>query len=102
MSVSVGGVSRGPPPINRLFLLPAFFFLLRLGVVLASPQPKALGFYRGQAYRAASFGVSVDVHCFASKSCEHFGLSSISPLALTTGGGVFRWGENPGERRTDG
>ncbi|CAM9609032.1 unnamed protein product [Laminaria digitata] len=53
-------------------------------------ESKALGFYRGQAYRAASRGVSVDVHCFASKTCKHFGLSSMAPLALTTGGSVFR------------
>eukprot|EP00903_Cladosiphon_okamuranus_P017430 g16054.t1 len=53
-------------------------------------EPRALGFYRGQAYRAASCGISVDVHCFANRTCEHFGLSSIAPLALTTGGGVHR------------
>eukprot|EP00752_Nemacystus_decipiens_P002888 g2687.t1 len=53
-------------------------------------EPRALGFYRGQAYRAASCGVSVDVHCLANRTCEHFGLSSIAPLALTTGGGVHR------------
>ncbi|CAM9709443.1 unnamed protein product [Ectocarpus sp. 12 AP-2014] len=53
-------------------------------------EPRALGFYRGQAYRAASCGVSVDVHCFANKTCGHFGLSSLAPLAMTTGGGVYR------------
>ncbi|CAM9595506.1 unnamed protein product, partial [Ectocarpus fasciculatus] len=53
-------------------------------------KPRALGFYRGQAYRAASCGVSVDVHCFANKTCGHFGLSSLAPLAMTTGGGVYR------------
>ncbi|CAM9201577.1 unnamed protein product [Scytosiphon promiscuus] len=53
-------------------------------------EPKALGFYRGQANRAATSGISVDVHCFASRTCEHFGLSSMAPLVLTTGGGVFR------------
>lgn len=59
-------------------------------------KPRALGFYRGQAYRAATCGISVDVLCFANGTCEHFGLSSIAPLALTTGGGVHRcvcvWG----------
>lgn len=59
-------------------------------------KPRALGFYRGQAYRAASCGISVDVHCFANKTCEHFGLSSIAPLALTTGGGIHRWGGGGG------
>ncbi|CAM9104392.1 unnamed protein product [Ascophyllum nodosum] len=53
-------------------------------------ESRALVFYRGQAYRAASSGVSVDVHCFASEACGHFGLSSMAPLAMTTGGGVFR------------
>lgn len=90
------GLSWGPPPIDRFIFFSACRLLLfRPGDCarsLASPQPRALGFYRGQAYRAASFGVSVDVHCFANKACEHFGLSSIAPLALTTGGGVFRWG----------
>lgn len=54
-------------------------------------KPRALGFYRGQAYRAATCGISVDVHCFANKTCEHFGLSSMVPLAFTTGGGIYRW-----------
>lgn len=72
-----------PPP-------PVAICTMRTLVHLCFSQPRALGFYRGQAYRAASSGVSVDVHCFASKSCNHFGLSSIAPLAMTTGGGLFR------------